>query len=281
MGIAPASPTAATSPTSTGTPTTSTNAPTTTTTTTTSPLHGGGTTSTVGFTTPKRPKRDAAADGPPKTQAKSHGVAGSSLHPGLDNEYLIPRAVEIFTDWFYRFAGSDGQMTREGAARFINSCVHDGCQASDNRVDRYFANFDRNGDDSLTVDDFLVLYSVAVKDQPEVVWSNLAVYGYHNDLNTDEDDYQQWCVTLTSPDPREKYRMPRYILSQDGDHFERLMKMLHTASWAVQTGEGLERTGRYPLLGPGADAIRPGHRKQGPDERHAQANWAERYKTLR
>ena len=136
-------------------------------------------------------------------------------------------AVEIFTDWFYRFAGPDGYLTREGAARFINSCVHDGCKADDNRVDRYFANFDRDHDDRLTVDDFLVLYSVAVKDTPEVVWSNLEVYGYHNDLNTDEGHYWQWCETLTAPDPKEKYRMPRYILSQEENHFERLMSLLH------------------------------------------------------
>lgn len=207
----------------------STPSATNTVTTTTSPLHGDSDNATsansVGFTTPKRPRRRPAplsVDTPSKTQ-----IRNLALHPGLDGEYLIPRAVEIFTDWFYRFAGSDGYLTREGAARFINSCVHDGCKADDNRVDRYFANFDRDHDDRLTVDDFLVLYSVAVKDTPEVVWSNLEVYGYHNDLNSDEDHYCQWCDTLTAPDPKEKYRMPRYILSQEANHFERLMSLLH------------------------------------------------------
>mgnify|MGYP004023429625 CR=1 FL=1 len=27
-------------------------------------------------------------------------------------------------------------------------------------------------------------------------------YGYHNDLNTDEDHYRLWCESVVDPDPR-------------------------------------------------------------------------------
>jgi hypothetical protein len=73
-------------------------------------------------------------------------------------------------------------MDPEGLAKFIHSCTNDACQSDDLRVTSTFSNWDRDKDGFLTVFDFLAFYKKACFDKKAIVWKNLHIYYYRNDL---------------------------------------------------------------------------------------------------
>ncbi|CAM9236271.1 unnamed protein product, partial [Ectocarpus fasciculatus] len=96
---------------------------------------------------------------------------------------LIPKARAIFEQWFHKFENAHGVMDRVGAANFIDSCCHDQCKPTDERVNKFFSrNYDKMGDGYMRLDDFLRLFRDSCKDLPHVVWSNLRAHHYRDDL---------------------------------------------------------------------------------------------------
>ena len=63
-------------------------------------------------------------------------------------------------------------LTRVTAARFIDSCVHDGCGPQDKRVDKYFSQYDRDRDERLSGTDFLELYTDACLQAKDARWAH-------------------------------------------------------------------------------------------------------------
>ncbi|CAM9998482.1 unnamed protein product, partial [Ectocarpus sp. 12 AP-2014] len=156
---------------------------------------------------------------------------------------LIPKARAIFEQWFHKFENAHGVMDRVGAARFIDSCCHDQCKPTDERVNKFFRNYDKTGDGYMRLDDFLRLFRDSCKDLPHVVWSNLRAHHYRDDLtrpsvydpaatNTDEGE------EATPPEGDNPFRrtasqsqeqdlpLPRTIISRDPPSVKNLLGVL-------------------------------------------------------
>jgi len=116
---------------------------------------------------------------------------------------VVQRLMHIFKSWFHMFADATGRMSPEGCANFIDSCTHDFCKATDDRVKDLFKEFDDDSDGFLTEDNFLKFYIDATLHKTEIVWKNLAAHYYRNDLIKE---------TEVELDVIDEYIMPRYIL---------------------------------------------------------------------
>ncbi|CAM9294212.1 unnamed protein product [Scytosiphon promiscuus] len=156
---------------------------------------------------------------------------------------LMPKAQAIFQQWFYDFQNPDGVMDRIGAARFIDSCCHDQCKPTDERVNKFFRNYDKVGDGRMRLDDFLRLFRDSCKDMPQVVWSNLRAHHYRDDLtrlssynvSSTQIDGVLGAAAPDGPEDSELRRtpkqdvelpLPRTIISRDRHSVQSLVEVL-------------------------------------------------------
>ncbi|CAM9382024.1 unnamed protein product, partial [Laminaria digitata] len=147
---------------------------------------------------------------------------------------LLPRPLAIFDGWFREFQNADGMMDRVGAANFIDSCCHDRCKPTDERVNKFFRNYDADGDGLLGLEDFLRLFQDSCKDMPQVVWSNLKAHQYRDDLSRpsmedatlDESDEEQAASGGADAINPASRNLPRSIISRDAGSVNRLLSVL-------------------------------------------------------
>ena len=132
------------------------------------------------------------------------------------NKQMIPKAVEIFTSWFHKFA-IDGMMNAQGCADFVRSCTNDTCKADDRRVIELFKTYDDDKDGFISHKNFMEFYRSACLDRETVVWSNLASNGYRNDLKKLSEVEESFVDIKT---------LPRYILSQTEKSFDLFFNIL-------------------------------------------------------
>ncbi|MBS1889737.1 MAG: hypothetical protein JST59_00460 [Actinobacteria bacterium] len=98
---------------------------------------------------------------------------------------LTQKATMVFTEIFFRFSPS-GKMMPEELARFVEESTSDSCLTSDSRITGVFERFDEDKDGILSLQDFLNFFEDSSRFREGVVWRNLEVLRYRNDLEKDE-----------------------------------------------------------------------------------------------
>src|SRR3569833_2844390 len=108
-------------------------------------------------------------------------------------------------------------MTPETSVAFIKSITNDpNVGPGDPRVGKLFTNYNKNKDDKLTKEEFLEFYRSSSADRSDIVWNNLTVNHYGNDLkpisynNYSEDDILELI---------DKTLLTRYKMSSNRDVF--------------------------------------------------------------
>lgn len=81
-------------------------------------------------------------------------------------------------------------MTPEELARFVEESTNDSCTASDSRVTGVFTRFDKDKDNVLSLQDFLNFFEDSSRFRDGVVWRNLEMLRYRNDLQKEEEVVQ-------------------------------------------------------------------------------------------
>lgn len=96
----------------------------------------------------------------------------------------MPRAVEIFSEWYDIYKNLDtGLMDAAGVARFISGATKQPCNFDDGRVDGILKQYDTDKDGNLTIDDFLQFYyNAASGTLLKAVHSNLKNHNVRLDL---------------------------------------------------------------------------------------------------
>ena len=143
--------------------------------------------------------------------------------PPVKQENLIladgsmnPAAKKIFVEW-YEIHSENGKMNADQCAAFIHSCTNDNCKGDDKRVKDVFATYDDDRDGFLTIDNFLEFYTIACKQRPSVVWSNLAAQHYRNDLKKASEVEEEKIDTTV---------LTRYIISRQQEYFHEIFSLL-------------------------------------------------------
>ena len=74
-------------------------------------------------------------------------------------QQLVPRAQEIFTEWFDNYKNKEtGLMDDEACARFIQGSTGNTCHRNDNRVNTILSKYDGDKDGAITCQEFLKFY---------------------------------------------------------------------------------------------------------------------------
>ena len=122
---------------------------------------------------------------------------------------LVPRAQEIFTEWFENYKNKEtGLMDDAACARFIHGSTGNSCHKTDNRVVTIINKYDGDKDGSITLQEFLKFYYDGSSGPTlKVVQSNLKHHNVRLDLKkfsevVDEVDYAE-------------NEMPRFTISDN------------------------------------------------------------------
>ena len=136
--------------------------------------------------------------------------------PLIENDQLTKKAKKTFSEIFEMYS-SNGKMNREQCGNFVYKVIESKSYIgpNDKRVIDVFNNYDYDKDDYLDVNGFYnFFYDSIMQDKLKVVWENIKVFDYRNDLkkiNEPLDDYNKDC----------DYKfMPRYILSNEQKFFD-------------------------------------------------------------
>ncbi len=102
---------------------------------------------------------------------------------------LSPKAVKVFTDIFNKFA-INGKMTSKECASYIEGVTLSFCPIFDPRINSLYADYDKDKDGVLTLQDFLKFYQDCAIDPEklETVDKNLSNMRYRRDLKFFDED---------------------------------------------------------------------------------------------
>ena len=118
----------------------------------------------------------------------------------------MPRAVEIFTEWYHLYKNETGLMDGASVAAFIAGATKQTCTKSDQRVTHIVGKYDTDKDGAINLEDFLRFYTESASGTSvKAVYSNLKNHNVRVDLKkmsevVEEVDYAE-------------NEMPRHTLS--------------------------------------------------------------------
>ena len=102
------------------------------------------------------------------------------------NGEVVPELINIYHDWYYRFAISNNKMNPNDCGRFIKVVTggRDEILGDDHRVKELFDVYDKNNDGFLEVEEFVSFYiNCTLKtEKNRIIWENLKQMGIRNDL---------------------------------------------------------------------------------------------------
>ena len=136
---------------------------------------------------------------------------------------LVPRAAEIFTEWYHLYNNEAGLLDAAGVAAFISGATKQTCTRGDNRVTTIVTKYANTGTKeapALDVAAFLLFYKDAASNAGtlKAVYSNLKNHNVRVDLKkmsevVEEVDYAA-------------HEMPRHTLSANQEQFGTLLSLL-------------------------------------------------------
>lgn len=141
---------------------------------------------------------------------------------------LTAAARRVFCHWFEMFREADGCWSKESAGYFVQGCCGEPPGPADNRVTTLFAQYDKDGDGKILLEEFLTFYATASRgDKPAVVRDNLKAFNVRPDLVKWSDLGEQESTAVGD--------LPRHFMSRNQDHFDQLMSLLDQKSEEVTT----------------------------------------------
>lgn len=133
-----------------------------------------------------------------------------------EKQCLVPRAVEIFTEWFNMFKNPvKEKMDNFGVARFISRTTKADCRPMDARVSDVLSRYDKDGDEMMTLEDFLQFYYDAAEeagDKRQACFKNLKNLNIRPDLVKMSDVIDKALF-------EKKDLMPRYTLQANESQY--------------------------------------------------------------
>lgn len=140
---------------------------------------------------------------------------------------LVPRAVEIFTEWFHIYVDPvEGKMAAPQVAKFIAGATRATCSSNDPRVTTITTKY--GGEEAkLGLADFLSFYRDAASGTTlKAVQSNLKNHNVRLDLKKMSEVVDEVSYSATE--------MPRYTLSANQEQFQALFSLLDRNDEASQ-----------------------------------------------
>ena len=143
------------------------------------------------------------------------------------NKCLIPKAVEIFTEWYEMYKDPmTGLMGKVEVAKFIRCATGAPCGALDDRVSQIIKAYDDDKDGNVDLNGFLKFYYVAcTNNNLGAVHQNLLQHNVRLDLKKMSE--------VTEECSFEKTDMPRYTLSANQAQFSALFDLVDSSNSEV------------------------------------------------
>lgn len=129
------------------------------------------------------------------------------------------------------FREADGACSAESVGHFVHGCCGEPPGPGDSRVASFFAEWDKDGDGRIQLEDFVSFYSTASRDKATVVRENLKAFNVRPDLIKWSD--------VGGEDSTAAEDLPRNNISRGQKHFDQLMALLGQSSPAA-TSEAWE-----------------------------------------
>lgn len=135
-----------------------------------------------------------------------------------DDQSLTAAAKAVFADIFSKFAVNE-KLSKEGIVNFIKGTTEvSELSVNDERVQYVLSNFDQDGDNCLSLNEFLEFYRSALSEgNEESVREDLAIHGYRSDLQR---------IDKVPLQPASVDALPRHVLAHDSKSFELLFDVL-------------------------------------------------------
>mmetsp|Transcript_393 Transcript_393/g.549 ORF Transcript_393/g.549 Transcript_393/m.549 type:complete len:272 (-) Transcript_393:5556-6371(-) len=109
------------------------------------------------------------------------------------NRCLLPRAAEIFTEWYHLYKNQQtGLMDHVAVAKFVAGATKAGCSPEDERVDKIIKQYDTDNDSNIDIDGFLKFYYDAASG-PGInnVRKNIKAHNVRADLKRMSEIYEE------------------------------------------------------------------------------------------
>ena len=110
-------------------------------------------------------------------------------------------------------------MTRKTWALFLQTWTSQVTDENDQRIKRLFDNYDRDGDNLITLQDFKDFYKDSIIKKESTVWSNIRSWDYRQDLQK-----------ASGKDQRSAKTLLRYLLPGNREFYGYFLEMLHWKS---------------------------------------------------
>lgn len=142
-------------------------------------------------------------------------IATVRQEPMVVDGTFNPKAIEAIRKIYQRYS-TEGRMDPEQCRQFVGGCIGDTTKRYQDKVDKLFADYDKDKNGYLQVDHIIDFFEGAAYDKPAIVSSNFRSLGIRNDFRL-FDEAEAEC---------RQEDLPRYALSQNPRFYEIVFEML-------------------------------------------------------
>ena len=134
--------------------------------------------------------------------------------------YLNPKFENMIKEWFNYFSKGNDIMEKDNILNFI-SVMTSKKEVDENNLDyiQFMKKYDKDQKDFIMEDEFKEYYTDCAKNEPDKVWDNVKKMNYREDFQKNVE------ASSCSENKIEKNELPRYILGNDKQFHNALIKL--------------------------------------------------------